>query len=206
MIDYPTAASDITIDPRYLEYAPSLVGFPFAPRNSITRPEVGYVYQSSGNGDPIQEPIPGSIPAGVTASPGVAVYSPPFNQTLGEYVVSSPPFSYSPVNRGVIHPSRISYQTERSGQSTSRQLGQAYQDFPTPSASTRPIGGVGVDQHPRRHQCSMCDADYAGVSGLNRHYTEKHLPWMACDFCGFQYPLGRNYLLTRHLETYHLNA
>ena len=205
LIDYPPVAGDITIDPRYLEYVPSTVGFPIALRNSITPPEV-HDHQSYGNGDPIQEPIPGHIPAAVTASPGMAVYSPPFNQTLGIYTVSGPPFLSSLVNRGIVHPSCISYQTERSGQSTSRQLDQTYQDSPTPSTSTGQIGGVGVDQHPHRHQCSLCDADYAGVSGLNRHHTEKHLPWMACNFCGFQYPLGRSYLLTKHLKRYHPNA
>ena len=194
------------IIPRYLEYAPSPVGSPIALRNSITRPEVGYVYQPSGNGDPMQEPIRGSISAAVTASPGVAVYSPAFNQTLEGHVVSGPPFSSSLVPRGVVHPSRITYQSEGSGQSASRQLGQTCQDSPTPSTSAGQIRGVGVDQQPHRHQCSMCDADYAGVSGLNRHHTEKHLPWMACDFCGFQYPLGRKYLFTRHLEKDHPNS
>lgn len=202
LVDYPIVAGDVTIDPRYLECAPSPVGFPISPRNSVTRPEVGYDYQPYGN----EEPIPGYTPAEVTASFGVAVYSPPFNQILQVYVVSGPPFSSSLVNNGVIQSSRITYQTEGSGHSTSRQLGQAYQDSPTPSASTGKAGGVLVDQPPHRYQCSMCDADYAGVSGLNRHYTEKHLPWMDCDFCGFQYPSGRKYLLTIHLKTYHPNA
>ena len=202
--DYPMAAGDSSIDP-HLECALSSGGFSIAPRTPISRPEVFDDYQPSRHVNITQELIPDGTPAVVTALPGAAVYSPPFNQTLGVYVVSGPSFSSSLANRDVIHPSRTTYQSEENGQ-VSHQLGQVNRGTPTLSAFTESIRGVGMNQQPRRHQCTMCDADYAGISGLNRHFTEKHLPWMACDFCGFQYPLGRKYLLTRHLETDHANA
>lgn len=204
------AAGDITIDPRFLECVPFPGGFPtyfpIAARNPIPQPDVLDNYQLSRDVDTNQEPVSDGTPAVVTASPGVTVYPPPFNQTLGGYLVTDPPFSSSLVNCGATPPSRTTYQTEGSGQPTFGQLGQTDQGTTTLSASVGPIPGVTVDQYPRRHQCTMCDADYSLVSGLNRHFTEKHLPWMACDFCDFQYPLGRKYLLTRHLETDHPNA
>lgn len=205
--DYHVATGDTTMGPRFLKYIPSPGGFPtrfpIAARNPIPRPDVLYDYQPSRHVDTNQEPVPDGTPAVDTASPGVTVYPPPFNQTLGGYLVSDPAFSYSLVNRVVTPPSRTTFQTEGSGQPTFRQPGQTDQGTPTLSVPSGPIRGVTVDQNPRRHQCTMCDADYSLVSGLNRHLTEKHIPWMSCDFCDFQYPLGRKYLLTRHLETDH---
>jgi hypothetical protein len=195
------------MDPRFLKYTPPPGGFPtyfpIATRNQIPRPDAFYDYQSSRYVYANQEPVQDGTPAVDTASPSVTVYPSPSNQTLGGYLASDPAFSSSPVNHGVTSPSRTTYQTEGSVQPTFRQPGQTDQGTPTLSACSGPIQGVTVDRYPRRHQCTMCDADYSLVSGLNRHLTEKHLPWMACDFCDFQYPLGRKYLLTRHLETDH---
>jgi hypothetical protein len=203
LMDYPMAAGGITVPPRFSKCALSSGGFPIIPRNPILQPEALYDHQASIHVDITQEPIPDYTPAAVTASPGVAMYSLPFDPTLGGYLVSGPPSSPSLVNRGVTPPSRTTYQTEGSGQSTSRPLGQTDQGSSNISASLGPIRGVRVDQQPRRHQCTTCNAEYALVSGLNRHVTEKHLPWMSCDFCGFQYPSGRKYLLTRHLNIDH---
>src|SRR6266702_2780352 len=188
-------------DIRYLEYAPTPGGFPIAPRNSIPRQEVRYDYQPPGHGDPIQEPITDGPPAAVTASPEVAVYPSPFNQTPGMYLVSGHPLSSSPVNRGVIPPARTTYQNEMNLQSTSRQPGQTYQDTPTFSNTAGPIRGVGVDQHSSRHQCTKCDASYARFSGLNRHYKDKHTARMACRHCNSKFSLGRMYKFTEHLQT-----
>jgi hypothetical protein len=196
-MDCPMAAGDITIDARFLHGTLSPRGFPIARRNPIPQAEVLYDYQTSIHADATQVPIPAST-AAVTASPAQL-----FNQTLGGCLLSRTPYSSSLASRGIIPLSRTTYQPEGSGKSTFRQLGQTDPVTPTLITSTGPIRGVRVDQYPRRHQCTMCDADYALVSGLNRHFTEKHLPWMACDFCDFQYPLGRKYLLTRHLETDH---
>lgn len=203
------AAGDITVHSRFSECALSSGGSPITPRNTIPQPEVLYVHRPSRHVDITQEPIPYCTPAAVTASPGGAVYSsPPFSQTtLRGYPVSGPLSSPSLVDRGVTPPSRTTYQTEGSGKPTSRSLGLTDQGPSNPSASPGPIRGMGVDQQPRRHQCTICNSEYDSVSGRNRHVKEKHLPWMACDFfCGFQYPLGRRYLLTRHLERDHPKA
>lgn len=203
-MEYHVVANDITIDPRLWECIPIPGGpptyFPITARNSIFRPDVLDDYQPSRDTYTNQEPSSDGTPAVFTASPGVTVMS-PFNQTPGGFLVVDPSLS-SLVNSGATPPSRTTYQTE-GRQPTFGQLGQTDQSTSTPSASIKPIQGVTVNQYRRRHQCTMCDADYSLVSGLNRHLTEKHLPWMACDFCDFQYPLGRKYLLTRHLETDH---
>ncbi|KAI9448937.1 hypothetical protein BJY52DRAFT_1420204 [Lactarius psammicola] len=153
-VGYPTMTrSDTTIGPRHLEYAATPDGFPIAPRNSIPRPEVHYDYQPMGHGDPIQEPTPpDGPPAAVTVSPGVAVYPPPFNQTPVACLVSCQPLSSSLVNSDGIPPVRIAYQKEGNGQTTSRQPGQTYGDTTSFSNTARPVRGVGVDQHPSRHQ------------------------------------------------------
>ncbi|KAH9171473.1 hypothetical protein EDB89DRAFT_1971353 [Lactarius sanguifluus] len=174
-------------------------------RNSISRPEVRYDYQLPGHGDPIQGPILNGLPA-VTALPGVAVYPSPFNQTFGTYPVSGQPgtgtLSSTPVNRGDIPPACTACQTEGNGQSFSQQLGQSYQDTPTFSNSAGPVQGAGGDQleHPIRHRCRECDASYARLSGLNRHYKDKHTAWMACRHCNSKFSLGRMYKFTEHLQ------
>ena len=177
---------------------------PIAARNPSSWPDVFDDHQLSRDVYTNQELVSDGTPAVFTASPDVTVTL-PFNQTLGRCLVTDPPFSSSLVNSGATPPSRTTHQTEGSGQLTSGQLGQTDQGTTTLSASTGLIRGV-VDQYPHRHQCTICDADYSLVSGLNRHFTEKHMPWLACDFCDFQYPLGRKYLLTRHLETDHPNV
>ncbi|KAH9001754.1 hypothetical protein EDB92DRAFT_98946 [Lactarius akahatsu] len=175
--------NDITIDPLCLEYTPTSDGFQIASRNSIPRPEVRYDHQLPGHGDPIQGPIRDGLPA-VTALPGVAVYPSPFNQTFGAYPVSGQrgTLSSTPVNRGDIPPACTACQTEGNGRSASQQLGQSYQDTPTSSNSAGPVQGAGGDQleYPSRHRCRECDASYARLSGLNRHYKDKHTAWMAC--------------------------
>ncbi|KAI9457785.1 hypothetical protein BJY52DRAFT_1212425 [Lactarius psammicola] len=149
-VGHPMTRSDTTIDPRYLEYAPTPGDFQIAPRNLIPQPDVRYDYPPPGPGDPIQEQIPDA--AEVAASSGTAVsrYLPPFNQTPGTYLISGHPLSShahplpsSPVNREVIPPSRAIYQNEGNGQSTSRQLGQTYQDTPTFSKIAGHFRGVG---------------------------------------------------------------
>jgi hypothetical protein len=210
-MDNPMAAGDITIDPRYVDCAP-LDGLPIAPRNPIPRLEVRYDYQPSGlgYGDTNQEPIPNGTPAAVTASPGVAMYPPPFNQlevpgAYSGYHVSDHPSSSSLVNRGVVLPAHPVYQNEGNGLSSSRQLpGQAYQDTPTSSATSSIAGPI--DQHTGRHQCTMCVASYARLSALNRHNKDKHTAWRACALCGFRFSSGRGYILTRHLENDHPDA
>ncbi|KAI9457792.1 hypothetical protein BJY52DRAFT_1374441 [Lactarius psammicola] len=190
-IDFPLAAGDIMIDPRYLGCALSPSGFPVAPRNSIPRPEVRYDYQPSSHGDTTQEPIPDSTPAEVTTSPRVAVYPLPFNQIPGPYsgyLVPGHPSSPTLENSSAVPLVSPAYQNEGNGPSTPRQLlGQIFQDTPTLSPTAEPIRGVEVDQHPSRHQCTMCDAKYARFSGLNRHYKDMHLPWIACGFCGLKF-------------------
>ncbi|KAH9042987.1 hypothetical protein EDB84DRAFT_887293 [Lactarius hengduanensis] len=204
-VGYPMTRNDTTIDPRYLEYAPTSGGFQIAPQNTI--PEVRCDYQLPGYGDPIQEPIPESgIPA-VTALPGVAVYMSPFNQTFGAYPVSGQrdTLSSTPVHRGDIPPACTAYQSEGNGQSTSRQLGQSYQDTPEFFYSAGPVRDAGGDQleHPSRqsYRCRECDASYARLSGLNRHYKDKHTAWMACRHCNSKFSLGRKYKFTEHLQT-----
>ncbi|KAH9171472.1 hypothetical protein EDB89DRAFT_1971319 [Lactarius sanguifluus] len=189
-IAHPMAADDITVGPRYLGRAPPPGGFPIAPPNSVPRlPEVHCDYQPSGDSGITRESISDGIPAAVTTSPRMGVYPPPFNQLPG--------------NSAVVTPVHISYQIEGNGLPTSRQLlGQTHQDTPTSSSTAGPIRGV-VYQHPSRYQCIICDAKYAWLSGLNRHYKDTHLPWIACDFCGLEFPSGRRYLLTKHLETHH---
>ncbi len=160
-----------------------------------------YDYQPSGHSDTTQEPIPGAPPTVVTASPRGTVYLPPFTQTPGVYPVSGRPLPPSLVNCGVIPPTHTTYQNEGNGQSISRQLGQTYQDTPTFSATAEPIRGMGVDQHPSRYQCTRCDHDYAQISGLNRHFMDKHAAWMVCSGCNSEFSLGRVYKYTEHLQT-----
>ena len=191
--------SDTTIDPHHLEYTQTPGGFPMALRNSIPWPKVRYDYRPPGHGDPIQEPIPDGPPTAVTASPGMEVYPPPFNQTPGARLVSSHPLSSSLVNSDVVPPARTAYQKKGNGK-PSRQLRQTYQDTPTLSNTAGPIRGVGVDQHPSRQQCTMCDASYARLSGLNRHYKDKHTARMACRHCNSKFSLGRMYRFTEHLQ------
>ncbi|KAH9057107.1 hypothetical protein EDB83DRAFT_1068501 [Lactarius deliciosus] len=199
-VGYPR--NDITIDPRYLEYAPTSDSFQMASRNSISRPEVHYDYQLPGHGDPIQGSIRDGLPA-VTTLPGVAVYPSPFNQTFGAYPVSGQrgTLSSTPVNRGDIPPACSACQAEGNGQ-PSQQLGQSYQDTPTFSNPAGPVQGAGGDQleHPIRHRCRECDASYARLSGLNRHYKDKHTAWMACRYCNSKFSLGRMYKFTEHLQ------
>ena len=64
-VNYSTTGSDITMDPRPLEYAPAPDGFQNSPRNSIPPAELRYDYQTQGT------------PA--------AMHSPPFNQVPGTY-------------------------------------------------------------------------------------------------------------------------
>ena len=185
--------SDITVVPRSLEYAPGPDGFQIAPQNPIPQPEVRYDCQTPGHDDPIQEP-PDGTPA--------AIYPSPFKRVplaYPGYLVGHPPSS-SLVNSGVVLPAHPTYQNEGNGPSTRQLLGQTYQDTPTLSATAGPI-----DQRPTRsrHQCTVCDASYARLSGLNRHYKDVHFPWISCDFCGLEFSSGRRYLLTRHLKTDH---
>ncbi|KAI9433954.1 hypothetical protein H4582DRAFT_958739 [Lactarius indigo] len=208
---YPLTLDDITVGPRYLERAPGPPpgGFPIAPRNSVPRPpEVHGDHQPSGASGITRGSIPDGTPV-VTTSPRMAMYLPPFNQVpevYSDYLISGHPSSSSLVNNGAVTRVHISYQIEGNRLSTSQQLpGQTYQDTPTLSSTVRPIRGV-VDQHPSRYQCSICDAKYAWLSGLNRHYKDTHLPWIACDVCGLEFPSGRRYLLTKHLETHHPEA
>ncbi|KAH8980820.1 hypothetical protein EDB86DRAFT_503911 [Lactarius hatsudake] len=200
-------ADDITVGPRYLGRAPPPGGFPIAPRNSIPRPpEVHCDYQPSGDSGITRESIPDGIPAAVTTSLRMGLYPPPFDQVPGvysDYLVSGNPSASSLVNSGVVTPVHISYQIEGNGLPTSQQLlGQTHQDTPTSSSTAGPIQGV-VYHDPTRYQCIICDAKYAWLSGLNRHYKDTHLPRIACDFCGLEFPSGRRYLLTKHLETHH---
>ena len=204
------AAGDITIDSRYLECSPTPGGFPIAGRNTTPRQEVRY-HQPSGHDDITQDPIPEGTPAAVTTSPGAAMYPPYFDPVPGAYsghLVSGHPSSSSLVNSGIVLPANSAHQNEGNGLSTSRLLltSQSYQDTLTLSTTAVPILGVEVDQHPNRHQCTVCDAKYAWPSGLNRHYKDVHLPWISCDFCGLEFSSGRRYLLTKHLETDHPNA
>ncbi|KAI9433955.1 hypothetical protein H4582DRAFT_958833 [Lactarius indigo] len=208
LVGYPMTRNDhTTIDPRYLEYAPTPAGgFHVTPRNWIPRPEVRYDYQLPGHGDPIQVPIPADAPCAVTAPPGVAVYPSLFNQTFEAYPVSGnrSAFSSSPVNRGDIPPARAAHQNEGNvGKSASRQLGRSYPDTATLSNSTGLVRGAGGDQleHPSRHRCRECDASYARLSGLNRHYKDKHTAWMACHHCNSRFSFGRKYKFTEHLQT-----
>jgi hypothetical protein len=185
--------SDITMvsRSRSLEYAPAPDGFQIAPRNSITPPVVRYDYQNPGHGgEPIQRLSDGTP---------TAMYPPPFKQVPGAYSGYLVSGHRPSVNSGVVLPAR---QNEGDGLSVSQQLlGQTHQVTPTLSATARPI-----DQGPSRHQCTMCDASYARLSGVNRHYKDVHLPWISCDFCGLEFSSGRRYLLTRHLETDHPQA
>ena len=185
--------SDITIDARYdLEYTQTPGASPIVPRNTIPRLEVRYD-EPPGHGDPIQEPIPNGTPAAVTASPGVAVYPPSFNQSLEAYLISGHPLSSSLGNRGVIPPADTTHHNEESRRSTLSQL----LDQTNTAGLTR---GAGVN-HPSRHQCTECDASYARLSGLNRHYKDKHMTWMTCRRCNSEFSLGRMYKFTEHLET-----
>ncbi|KAF8267545.1 hypothetical protein EI94DRAFT_1312021 [Lactarius quietus] len=192
---HPVTWSDITIDPRYdLEYSSTPDGFPIVPQNSLPRTEES---QPPGHGDPIQEPMPKGTPAVVTASPGVTVCPPFFNQTLGAYLAPSQPLSSSRVKSGDIPPAHTNPQSEDNRQSTFRQLlGQTYQ-----ANTTVPIRGPGVNQHVGRHKCTICDASYTRLSGLNRHYKDKHLAWMPCRRCNSEFSLGRMYKFTEHLQS-----
>lgn len=193
--DNPMTRSYTPIDPRYdLEYALTPSGFPVVPRNSNPRPEAHYDYQPPRHGDPIQEPTPNGNPSRVITSPDMAVYPPSFNQTLGAYLISGRPYSSSLVNRSAIPPTHTTHKNKESRQSS--LLGQTYQ-----ATTVGPIRGVGVDQRLSRHQCTMCDASYARPSGLNRHYKDKHMAWMACHHCNSEFSLGRMYKFTEHLQT-----
>lgn len=195
-VDYQTGSpSDIRIDPQYSEYAPTPDGFPIAPRNPIPH------YQPPGHGDLIQEPKLDGSTAAAIASRGhsVAVYPPSFDQVPRTCLISDHPLSPSPVNQGVIPLAHTTYQTEGNGQSTCRQTYRDAPRFPTNTAGT--TRGGGANQHPSRHQCTICDASYARSSGLNRHYKDKHRAWMACRRCDSEFSLGRMYKFTEHLQT-----
>lgn len=183
----PVAAGDVTMDPQYLEYAPTPSGLSITPRHD----------------GPTQGLILGASPVAATASPGVtvAVYPPSFNQASGTYLISDHSPSSSLVNRDVVPPANTTNQNEGNGQSTSRRLGQTYKDTPPLFNTAGPIRGVGVNQHPSRHQCTVCDASYARLSGLSRHYKDKHMAWMACRRCNTKFSLGRMYQFTEHLQT-----
>ncbi|KAH9057634.1 hypothetical protein EDB87DRAFT_1578525 [Lactarius vividus] len=178
-VGHPLTTSN-TLNPRHLEYAQIPGGFSIALRNSTPRPQV---LCDPGHGGPIQEPIPEGLPATVAASPGAAMY-PPFGQT---------PWAYPPA--------RTACQKGENRRSTSRQHGQTYRDTPTFSDTAGPTRSVGVDQHLSRHQCTECDASYARLSGLNRHYKDKHSARMACRRCNSEFSLGRVYTFTEHLKT-----
>ena len=200
-MDYSTTRDDTTNNPCYSEYAPTPGDFSISSQIAIPRPEVHYDYQLSRfrPADPTQEPISNGTDAAGSASHGVAVYPPPFNLTPGSYLVPGHPLSSSLVNHSVVSTARTTYQNERkSRQYTSRQLGQAHEDAPTLLTTAGPIRGVGVNQ---RHQCTKCNASYVRLSGLNRHYKDKHSAWMACDRCSSEFSLGRMYKFTEHLET-----
>ncbi|KAH9057637.1 hypothetical protein EDB87DRAFT_1003513 [Lactarius vividus] len=195
------------LSPFFPSHPPQPAHLSIAPRNPILRPEVRYDYQLPGRGDPIQEPMLGSgIPA-VTASPGVAVYLSPFNQTFGAYPVSGQrdTLSPTPVNRGDIPPACTAYshRNEGNGESASRRLDQSYRDTPIFSNSAEPVRDAGGDQleHSSRHRCRECDASYAQLSGLNRHYKDKHTAWMTCYHCNSRFSSGRKYKFTEHLQT-----
>jgi len=192
-VDYAMTGGDITIDPRYSEYTPLSDSFPIAPQ-TVLGPELRYGYHPPGHSNLPQEQILDGLPAAPT-SPGVAVYPPLFNQAPSEYLISGHPPSGSTtlVSRDVIRAPRLS---------TFRPLlGQTYQ-----SHTAGPIRGVAISPNQTRYQCIMCDANYAQLSGLNRHYKDKHLPRVACDLCGLTFSSGRAYLLTEHLETNHPSA
>lgn len=199
--DYSTTRGDATKDPAYLEYAPAPGSFSIAPQNPIPGPEIHYGYQPSrvGPDDPAQEPIPdGTIAAGSPLH-DVAVYPPPFNLTPGSYLVPGHSLSSSLVNRSLVPTAHTTHQNERkSRQSASRQLGQAHEDTPSSLTTAGPIRGVGENQ---RHQCTKCNASYVRLSGLNRHYKDKHSAWMACHRCSSEFSLGRMYKFTEHLQT-----
>ncbi|KAN0131188.1 hypothetical protein V8E53_010993 [Lactarius tabidus] len=194
-VDDLMTGSHTPIGPRYdLEYAQTPSDFLIVPRNSNPRSEASYGYQPPGHGDPIQEPIPNNTPPIVIATPNVAVHLPSFNQTLGTYLTSGHPLSSSLVNCGIIPPTHTTHNNEESRQT--RLLDPTY-----PTNTVRPIRRAGVDQRLSRHQCSMCDASYLRPSGLNRHYKDKHMAWMACHHCNSEFSLGRMYKFTEHLQT-----
>ncbi|KAN0131611.1 hypothetical protein V8E53_010453 [Lactarius tabidus] len=199
-MDDPMTGSDIPIYPRYdLEYVPTLSDFPIVPRNSNPLPEARHHYQPPGHGDPIQGPVPNSTPPRVIALPDVAMYPPSLNQTLGgAYLTSGHPLSSSLINRGSVHPAHKNKESRQT-----RLLDQTYPTYPTNTVGPiRPrIRRAGVDQRLSRHQCTMCDASYLRPSGLNRHYKDKHMTWMACHHCNSEFSLGRMYKFTEHLQT-----
>lgn len=189
------SGNDIPIEPRYdLQYAPTPSGLPIVPQNSIPRPRV-YDYRPHGHSGLIQEPIPNNPWATVIASPDImAVHPPSFNQTLVAHVVSGHPLSSSLVNGGVIPPAHATHQNDESTQSTLRRLlGQ--------TSTAGLIQGAGVTEHKSRHQCTMCNASYTRLSGLNRHYKDKHMARMACRHCKSKFSLGRMYKFKEHLQT-----
>ncbi|KAH9001755.1 hypothetical protein EDB92DRAFT_100122 [Lactarius akahatsu] len=199
------AVDDITVGPRYFGRAAPPGGSPIAPQSSVPRPpEVYRDYQPSGDSGVTRGPILDGIPAAVITSPRMVVY-PPVSRVYSDYIVSGHPSPSSLVNSGVVTPVHISYQIEGNRLPSRPLLGQTHKDTPTLSPTAAPIRGV-VDQHLSRYQCTICDAKYAWLSGLNRHYKDIHLPWIACDFCGLEFPSGRRYLLTKHLETHHPEA
>ncbi|KAF8266620.1 hypothetical protein EI94DRAFT_1701636 [Lactarius quietus] len=163
LMDRPMATGNITTDPRILNYALSPVTFQIAPGNpnQIPRPEVLCDHQPSRRVDATQEMILDGTSAVVTASPGVAVYSPPFNQAVGGYFVSGPSFSSSFVTR-VVPPSRTTYRTRGSGRSISCQLGQTDQGIPTQSTSSGSIRGVGA--YGRFKLTLVCSKDKSAVA------------------------------------------
>jgi hypothetical protein len=185
------SGNDITVESHYLEYAPTPSGFPIVPQNSIPRVHDS---QPRGHGGPIQEPIPNNPFAAVIASPDMAMHPTSFNQTLVAHVVSGHPLSSSLVNGGLIPPAHMTHQNDENTQSTfGRLLGQ--------TSTAGLIQGAGVTEHPSRHQCTMCDASYTRLSGLNRHYKDKHMARMACRRCKSKFSLGRMYKFKEHLQT-----
>lgn len=197
-MDDPVSGNDTPIDPCYdLEYAQIPGSFPIVPRNSNTRPEARYDYQTLGPGDPIQELMSNGTPPIVIASPDVAgrpVHPPSFNQTLGAYLTSGHPLSSPLENRGIVPPTHMTHKNKEGQQP--RLLGKTYQ-----ANTVGPIRGAGVDQRAGRHQCTLCDASYVRPSALNRHYKDKHMAWMACPHCDSEFSWGRMYKLTEHLQT-----
>lgn len=151
-----------------------------------------YDHQPSRHGDTFQEPIPDYPSTAVASLPGVALYP--------GYRVSGVPSLCSPVNSVVALPAHPVHQNEVDELSIDPQLLlQTYQEIPTLSATAGPIGGV-VDQHHSLYQCTLCDAVYTWPSALNRHIKDIHSPRIVCDVCGLDFPSGRKYLLTQHLE------
>ncbi len=197
-------------DPRYLGWAPPPGSIPITPRSSISQRELCDGHQFLVRGSSTQERLLDNCPAAVTTSPGVEVCLPPFNQAPGRTtssLVTASGHIPSPslINGDVISPTHAANENLNKGNwlPTSLQLNQSYQGNLTSSNSGKPIDwqGVGVDQFTSHHQCNMCSARYTQLSGLNRHYKEKHMPWMSCRHCNFRFSSGRMYNFTKHLQT-----